>query len=301
MDHTGNVPTMDAPLPYLERIRAYYLALGYETSYRWAAFKDVPFSPWSKPLAEASISIITTAAPYQPGKRDQGPGAAYNGHAKFFTVYSQSTASEPDLRISHIAIDRAHTTAEDQGTYFPLQALRALEANGEIGGITPRYHGLPTNRSHKTTMEIDCPEVVSRCLEDHADAAVLVPNCPVCHQSVSMAARALEEAGIATVIMGCAKDIVEHVGVPRFLFNDFPLGNAAGLPNDPHTQLQIARLAVNLLNSAKEPRTTVQSPFSWNGVADWKRDYSNAALLSEEEIAARRREFDKVKADAPRK
>lgn len=301
MARTGNEPTMDAPLPYLERIRAYYLALGYETPYRWASFKDVPFSPLSKPLAEASISVITTAALYQPGKGDQGSGAVYNGHAKFFTVYSESTASEPDLRVSHIAIDRAHTTAEDQGTYFPLQALRALEENGEIGGITPRYHGLPTNRSHETTLEIDCPEVVSRCLEDRADAAVLVPNCPVCHQSVSLAARALEEAGISTVIMGCAKDIVEHVGVPRFLFNDFPLGNAAGLPNDPHTQLQIARLAVNLVNSAKGPRTTVQSSFTWNGVADWKRDYSNAALLSDEEIAARRREFDKAKAEAPRK
>jgi hypothetical protein len=298
---TGNVPTMDAPLPYLERIRAYYLALGYKTPYRWASFKDVPFSPLSKPLAEASISIITTAAPYQPGKGDQGPGAAYNGQAKFFTVYSASTQSEPDLRISHIAIDRVHTTAEDQGTYFPLRALRALEANGEIGRISPRFHGLPTNRSHKTTLEIDCPEVVSRCLQDRADAAVLVPNCPVCHQSVSMAARALEEAGISTVIMGCAKDIVEHVGVPRFLFNDFPLGNAAGLPNEPDTQLQIARLAVNLLSSTKGPRTTVQSPFTRNGVSDWKRDYSSAALLSDEELAARRKEFDKAKADAPRR
>jgi hypothetical protein len=298
---TDNLPTMDAPLHYLERIRAYYSALGYGAPYRWASFNDVPFSPLSKPLSEASIGIITTAAPYQPGKGDQGPGAAYNGQAKFFTVYSQTTESEPDLRISHVAIDRAHTTAEDQGTYFPLQALRVLEANGEIGGIAPRFHGLPTNRSHKTTMEIDCPEVVLRCLEDRTDAAVLVPNCPVCHQSVSMAARALEEAGISTVIMGCARDIVEHVGVPRLLFNDFPLGNAAGLPNDPHTQLQIARLAVSLLNSATKPRTTVQSPFTWNGVADWKRDYSNAALLSEEEIAARRREFDKAKADAPRK
>ncbi len=292
---------MDAPVPYLERIETYYLALGYETPYRWASFDDVPFSPLTTPLAEASLSIVTTAAPYRPGKGDQGPGATYNGRAKFFSVYSQPTASEPDLRISHIAIDRAHTTAQDQGTYFPLKALRALEANGEIGGVASRFHGLPTNRSHKTTMEVDCPEIVSRCRQDRADAAVLVPNCPVCHQSVGLAARALEHAGIPTVIMGCARDIVEHVGVPRFLFSDFPLGNAAGRPDDPHSQLQIARLAVNLLVSAKGPCTTVQSPLAWQGAADWKRDYSNAALLSEDEIRARRREFDEEKAKAPRR
>jgi hypothetical protein len=180
-----------------------------------------------------------------------------------------------------------------------LKALRALETNGEIGGVAPRFHGLPTNRSHKTTMEVDCPEIVSRCRQDGADAAILIPNCPVCHQSAAMAARALEAAGIPSVIMGCARDIVEHVGVPRFLFNDFPLGNAAGRPDDPHSQLQIARLAVNLLSTAKGPRTTVQSPFTWNGAADWKRDYSNAALLSEDEIRARRQEFDEEKSKAP--
>ena len=129
----------------------------------------------------------------------------------------------------------------------------------------------------------------------------MVPNCPVCHQSVSLAARAIEETGIASVVMGCAKDIVEHVGVPRLLFNDFPLGNAAGRPNDPASQLEIARLAVNLLQDAEAPRTTLHSGLTWDGRADWKNAYANAALLSPEELAARRREFDKGKTDAPQK
>jgi hypothetical protein len=36
---------------------------------------------------------------------------------------------------------------------------------------------------------------------------------------VSLVARHLEADGLPTVIMGCAKDIVEHCGVPRFLFS----------------------------------------------------------------------------------
>ncbi len=292
--------TVDPPLPYLERIRDYYRALGYDTPYRWASFADVPFARLSKPLGQARIAIVTTAAPYQPDKGDQGPGAPYNGSAKFFSAYSAPIDTEPDLRISHIAIDRVHTTAEDPGAYFPLRALKELERAGDIGALAPRFHGLPTNRSHKTTIEVDCREVVSRCLEDDVDGVVLVPNCPVCHQSVSLCARALEEAGIASVIMGCAKDIVEHVGVPRLLFNDFPLGNAAGRPNDPASQLEIARLAVNMLRDAVAPRTTVKSPFIWLGTPDWKKDYSNAALLTSEQLAERRFEFDKGKADARR-
>lgn len=290
---------MNQPIAYLERIRDYYLALGYETPYRWARFDDVPFCRPVKPPGEMTLAIITTAAPYQPGKGDQGPWAAYNGRAKFFSVYSMASETEPDLRISHVAIDRKHCSAEDQGTYFPLRALKFLQDNGEIGAVAGRFHGLPTNRSRRKTVEIDCAQIVSRCLEDQVDGAVLVANCPVCHQSVALAARALETAGIATVIMGCARDIVERVGVPRFVFSDLPLGNAAGLPGDFKSQIDNARIAVGLLASATTCRTTLKSPLVWPGAGDWKVDYSNAALLSEQELAARRREFDKAKSDAP--
>jgi len=112
---------------------------------------------------------------------------------------------------------------------------------------------------------------------------------------VCLAARHLEANGIPTVIVGCAKDIVEHVGVPRFLFSDFPLGNPAGRPHDPASQAVTLELALRLLERAPAARTTVQSPLRWSADPSWKRDYSNIALLSPEEIARRRDEFDRGK------
>ena len=295
---SAEVATHDAPIAYLQRIREYYQALGYGAPYDWAHYADVPFHALDKPLDECRIALITTAAPYQADKGDQGPGAQYNACAKFYTVYSGDSAVDHDLRISHLSIDRDHTTAEDSGSYFPLPALRNSAADGRIGSIAARFHGAPTNRSQRTTLDVDCPEIVARCKADGVDAAILVANCPVCHQTVSLAARALEENGIATVIMGCAKDIVEHVGVPRLLFSDFPLGNAAGLPNDKASQAFTLELALRLLEDATEPRTTVQSPQVWTGRPDWKLDYSNVARLTSEEIARRRAAFDAGKADA---
>lgn len=288
----------DVPIPYLQRVRTYYQALGYGAPYEWAHYADVPFTPLAKPLAKARVTLVTTAAPYQPDKGNQGPGAPYNAAAKFYSVYSSDTGGDPDLRISHIAIDRAHTTAEDQAAYFPLQQLRRQTAAGRIGAIASRFHGAPTNRSHRTTLEVDCPELVMRCREDGVDAAILVPNCPVCHQTVSLAARMLEESGIATVVMGCAKDIVEHVGVPRLLFSDLPLGNAAGRPNDPESQALTLDLALRVLETAPGPRTTVQSPLKWSDDPGWKLDYCNIERLTAAEIARRRAEFDRGKAQA---
>jgi hypothetical protein len=118
----------------------------------------------------------------------------------------------------------------------------------------------------------------------------------VCHQTVSLAARHLEANGIPTVIMGCAKDIVEHCGVPRFLFSDFPLGNSAGRPFDEASQAETLELALRVLESAPAARTTVQSPQRWREDADWKLDYNNLARLTPEDIAERRKEFDVVKA-----
>jgi len=115
---------------------------------------------------------------------------------------------------------------------------------------------------------------------------------------VSLAARHLEAHGIPTVIMGCAKDIVEHCGVPRFLFSDFPLGNSAGRPFDVPSQTQTLELALQVLQSAPAPRTTVQSPLRWNDDAAWKRDFNDLSKLSPEKIAERRKEFEVVKAAA---
>jgi len=123
----------------------------------------------------------------------------------------------------------------------------------------------------------------------------------VCHQTVSLAARHLEANGIPTVIMGCAKDIVEHCGVPRFLWSDFPLGNSAGKPFDVESQAQTLELALRVLESAPAARTTVQSGQRWSDDASWKRDYNDLKKLTPETIAQRRKEFDVVKTIAKAK
>ena len=172
-DGFGFAPEHDQPIPYRQRIRYYYQALGYGAPYRWAHYAEVPFAPLNKPLGECRIGLVTTAAPYQPGKGEQGPGARYNAATKFFTVYSGDSATEHDLRIAHIAYDRIHSTAEDSNTWFPLRELRRAAVAGRIGEAAPRFHGMPTNRSHRATIETDCPELLARLRDDKADAIIL--------------------------------------------------------------------------------------------------------------------------------
>jgi hypothetical protein len=115
---------------------------------------------------------------------------------------------------------------------------------------------------------------------------------------VSLAARHLEANGIPTVIMGCAKDIVEHCGVPRFVFSDFPLGNSAGKPFDVASQRTTLHLALTLLERAFAPRTTLQSPLRWSDDPSWKSAYLNLDELTPEKLARRKEEFAEHKAIA---
>ena len=284
----------DEPIAYIERTRSYYAALGY-APYQWAHYDTAPFARPRAPIGQSRVALVTTAARFDPKLGDQGPGAAYNAAAKYYRVYRAPAHPPPDLRISHVAYDRTHTRAADPNTWLPIAALDEAVACGAIGSLADDVIGLPTDRSQRATLERDAPDVLAACVDLRADLALFVPNCPVCHQSASLVARFLEEHGIPTVVMGCARDVVENVGVARFVFSDFPLGNSAGKPFDRESQRATLDLALDLFAMATKPRTTVVSQHVWSADPSWKDDYSNVAKLSADEIARRRAEFAQQK------
>ena len=59
-DEFGFAPDYDAPVPYMQRTRDYYTAIGYTTPYRWAHYVDAPFQKLKKPLSQSRVTIITT-------------------------------------------------------------------------------------------------------------------------------------------------------------------------------------------------------------------------------------------------
>src|SRR5471030_3336213 len=89
-----------------------------------------------------------------------------------------------------------------------------------------------------------------------------------------------------TVIIGSALDIVEHCGVPRLLFTDFPLGNPCGPPWRRDLQRSIVTQAIGLLVSAERPRTTIRSPIEWPGDDPWRPRYGRVTEAERERLLA---------------
>ena len=283
----------EAPVQYMERTRHYYRALGYDNDYVWATFEDVPFTPPAKPLSDLRVAFITTASPPD-----------FDGVKR---VWSGAVAPPPErLFTDNVAWDKESTHTNDRASFLPIEAAFELADAGVFAGLTPHFHGVPTEYSQRKTIDKDAPEILARVRQDQADAAILCPLCPVCHQTVSLVARHLEANGIATVIIGSALDVVEHCGVPRFYFTDFPLGNPCGHPWRADMQREILRQALSLFETSKAPRTTVRAPFAWHEEGPvWRARYGRVDPADRERLLKlgderRRRQTDAKQAAAKR-
>ena len=118
---------------------------------------------------------------------------------------------------------------------------------------------------------------------------------------MGLVARHLETAGIPTVIVGSAIDIVERCGVPRFVFTDFPLGNPCGRPYDVAMQHSIVGAGVELLHSASAPRTVLPMPHRWGGDESWRRRYMEVCAENVAELAAKGEERRLLRAEVRRR
>lgn len=151
---------------YMERTREYYRAQGFEEPYRWAHFEDVPFTTLGKPLSDCVITLITTAGLVWDGPLGEGP---------LPSVYTVSSEDPPErLYTGHRSWDKVATHTNDLDSFFPVHRMQELAASGRFR-IARRCIGVPTEYSHRATLEEDAPEALRICREDHVDAAVLVP------------------------------------------------------------------------------------------------------------------------------
>ena len=95
----------------------------------------------------------------------------------------------------------------------------------------------------------------------------------MCHQSVGLMSRAIEEAGIPTLSMTSARDITESVMPPRAVFLNFPLGHETGKPHQPDLQRSIIKDALRAVEILKEPGTIIDLPYRWLEDKDWEEGF----------------------------
>jgi D-proline reductase (dithiol) PrdB len=132
--------------------------------------QDYGPTPWATApdLKDARVAIISTAGLHRASD------AKFAGGATDYRLLP-GDLDFSELTMSHVSVnfDRSGYQ-QDANVVFPLERLRQLEANGEIGSVA-RWHYSFMGATDPSRMTETGPQVAKLLKEDGVTATVLVP------------------------------------------------------------------------------------------------------------------------------
>ncbi len=219
-------------------------------AYPFVNNRRAPFTPARRALPMLNLALITSAGAYIDGTAPFDLNAP-EGDFSFREIPIEVEAE--DILFAARGYDPA-AVQQDINVQVPLKRLAEFEANGIIGQLNPVFWSfsgfIP---SAARLVDEMLPQLIERVKRYEVQAALLIPASRLCHQSVSLAARALEQAGLPTMTLAVAKDVVEAVRPPRAACYAGELGSVSGLPNWPEHQRRILDEALRLVEPMDQP------------------------------------------------
>ncbi len=222
-----------------------------DESYPFVTNKRAPFAPARRALPMLNLALISSAGAYLDGTEPFDTNAA-DGDFTFREIPAQIEAD--DLRYSARGYE---TTAveSDLNSLLPLTRLFEFENNGIIGQLNPVFWsccGFIPNAARLVDEMV--PRLVERVGRYEVQAALLIPASRLCHQSISLIARALEQSGIPTMTLAVDKEVITAVRPPRAALYDGEFGAVAGAPNWPEHQRRVLDEALRLIEPMDQPQ-----------------------------------------------
>jgi hypothetical protein len=141
-------------------------------TYPFPAFEQAPWAPVRIPLAKGCLGIVSTAALYRR-----------NNDTPFLdTVEGDSQVLElpGDVKVSELTTSHAHIPQDaitaDANVALPLDALRAMVRDKQIGEIAPRFFSLNGYRSRADEVAMQtATKIAAAMADDGATHALIVP------------------------------------------------------------------------------------------------------------------------------
>lgn len=208
----------------------------WDPEFDWVESGFIPWAHPGKPLRESRVALVSTAGVYLNNQFQEPFDVAHPHGDPSFRELPAHHLDLADLAIAHAHYDHRHAEA-DMNVVFPLDRLRELQRMGVFGELAPfaySFMGHVTRPLRLVTEYI--PNVVERLRRAQVDAVLLGAISPVCHQTAALIARAVEAAGMPTLVAGVFPDVFEQVKPPRAVWCDHPFGATFGEPGNAGKQ-----------------------------------------------------------------
>lgn len=220
--------------------------------------------PWAEPpvaMSAVRVALVTTAGLHRRGDAPFRTMDQPLGDTTFRIVSASTVADDLDLRATYV--DQRHIP-RDPEVALPLRALDALHRAGICGPPSPRHASFSGGIVRPFPgLEQSAAALFDLFSEDGAGAAILIPSCPLCVQTVSLVARELERRGLPTVCLSLVPELSRIVRPPRTLSVRFPFGAPCGDAGNSALHQAVLSEALSLLAEAAQPGVMRESRHGW--------------------------------------
>ena len=209
-----------------------------------------PFTPLRRALPMLNLALISSAGAYIEGT-DPFDTSATDGDFTFREIPSEIDLS--DLLFAARGYD-PRFVQQDPNVQIPLDRLAEFRANrviGQLSSVFWSFCGFIPDAARLADEML--PKVVERLKRQEVQAALLIPASLLCHQSVALAARAIESAGIPTITLGVVREVMEHARPPRLAYYEGQLGSIAGNAKWPEHQRRVLDESLRWLEPMGQP------------------------------------------------
>ncbi len=142
-------------------------------TYPFPRFTSSPWAPLAKPLREAMVALVTTAAMYRKGVDMPFDSDDPEGDISFRLIPGDVDRSSLDVLHSHIP---QQVPREDMNTVFPLWRLQELQREGAVGGVAATHYSiLGYNTRAADVAEHLAPALAALMKAEGVDLALIVP------------------------------------------------------------------------------------------------------------------------------
>lgn len=218
------------------------------------ARKCVPYTPFDKDLATATVALVSATGVYLP---DQEPFPSEDpGDTTYRLIAGEAEASS--LRIAHHHYDHSEADA-DPNIVFPIDTLRELAAEGFIKAISDVHYSYGFTTKLKELYDTTFPEIAGKVERSKTRLVILTAGCPeTCHRSIGNMAREIEARGIPTLIISASPAATESVRSPRAMtFDGCEIGRVVGRAGDRESHKQVLRAALQMFTHDTPPGRVV--------------------------------------------
>ncbi len=138
---------------------------------------QIHFTPLSKLVSSCRIAMISTAAialksdrPFDAEIERQDPWGGDSSHRVI-----PADASTKDLETYHLHIN-THFPDQDINCLLPLQRLKLMQENNEVGSIAPSHYSyMGYQLREQVLLDETTPQIVDSLINEQVDIVLLVP------------------------------------------------------------------------------------------------------------------------------